>query len=281
MPKLIVENERGERLQLSQNTNYNITSIEGLDPPEANVNIAENANFDGGTEKNSRLNTRNIVLTIVIEYPVEANRIALYKYFRAKKRCTLYFSNGARNVRTTGIVESFDCNAWSKKQIAQISILCPNPYLIDTEQQDVSFSVVEALFEFPFSIEAAGVEFSRMEYNKEETIIAGDIETGMDIQFIATGSATNPTLYNTETLESLKVNISLVKGDVLRINTTRGQKSITYTHEGVTTNVINDLEPGSTWLQLQAGENKLLYTADLNAENLIVRIEFNTLYEGV
>lgn len=281
MPKLIVENERGERLQLSQNTNYNITSIEGLDPPQANVNIAENANFDGGTEKNSRLNTRNIVLTIVLEYPVEANRIALYKYFRAKKKCKLFYTNGARSVRTEGIVESFSCNAWSKKEIAQISILCPNPYLIDTEQQDVSFSVVEALFEFPFSIEAAGVEFSRMEYNKEETIIAGDIETGMDIQFIAVGSATNPTLYNTETLESLKVNISLVKGDVLRVNTTRGQKSITYTHEGVTTNVINDLEPGSTWLQLQAGENKLLYTADLNAENLIVRIEYNNLYEGV
>lgn len=281
MPKLIVENERGERLQLSQNTNYNITSIEGLDPPEANVNIAENANFDGGTEKNSRLNTRNIVLTIVIEYPVEANRIALYKYFRAKKHCTLYFSNGARSVRTEGIVESFECNAWSKKQIAQISILCPNPYLIDTQQQDASFSVVESLFEFPFSIPAAGIEFSRMEYNKEETIIAGDIETGMDIQFIAVGSATNPTLYNTETLESLKVNISLVKGDVLRVNTTKGQKSITYTHEGVTTNVINDLEPGSTWLQLQAGENKLLYTADSNAENFIVRIEYNNLYEGV
>ena len=103
----------------------------------------------------------------------------------------------------------------------------------------------------------------------------------MDIQFIAVGTATNPTLYNTETLENLKVNVSLVKGDVLRINTTRGQKSITLTHEGVTTNVINDLEPGSTWLQLQAGENKLLYTADSNPENLIVRIEYNNLYEGV
>lgn len=281
MPKLIVENERGERLQLSQNTNYKITSIDGLDPPMGNVNIAENANFDGGTEKNSRLNVRNIVLTIVIEYPVEQNRIALYKYFRAKKHCTLYFSNGTRNVRTEGIVESFECNAWSRREIAQISILCPNPYLIDTEQQDVSFSVVEALFEFPFSIPAEGIEFSRMEYNKEETIIAGDIETGMDIQFIAVGSATNPTLYNTETLESLKVNISLVKGDVLRINTTKGQKAITLTHEGVTTNVINDLEPGSSWLQLEAGENKLLYTADANAENLIVRIDYNNLYEGV
>lgn len=281
MPKLIVENERGERLQLSQNTNYNITSIEGLDPPKANVTIAENANFDGGTEKNSRLNTRNIVLTIVIGYPVEANRIALYKYFREKKHCTLYFSNGTRNVRTEGIVESFDCNAWSKKQIAQISILCPNPYLIDTTQQDVNFSVIQSLFEFPVSIPAAGIEFSRMEYDREETIIAGDIETGMDIRFMAIGSATNPTIYNTETLESMKVNISLENGDVLRINTTRGQKAITFTHEGVTTNVINDLEPGSTWLQLQAGVNKLLYTADSNPENLIVNIEYNTLYEGV
>lgn len=281
MPKLIVENERGERLQLSQNTNYLITSIEGLDPPSANVSIAENANFDGGTEKNSRLNTRNIVLTIAIQYPVEANRIALYKYFQAKKRCTLYFSNGARSIRTTGVIESFDCSAWSRKQIAQISILCPNPYLIDTEQQEVSFSVIDSLFEFPFSIPALGIEFSRMEYDQEETIIAGDIETGMSIRFIAVGAATNPTLYNTETLESLKVNISLERGDVLRINTTKGQKSITCTHEGVTTNVINDLEPGSTWLQLQAGENKLLYTADTNPENLIVNIDYSNLYEGV
>ena len=233
MPKLIVENERGERLQLSQNANYQITRIEGLDPPQANVNIAENANFDGGTEKNSRLNTRNIVLTIVLEYPVEANRIALYKYFRAKKHCMLYYSNGARSVRTDGIVESFECNAWNKKEVAQISILCPNPYLIDTNRQEVNFSVIQPLFEFPFSIPAVGIEFSRMEYDQEETIIAGDVETGMDIKFMAIGSATNPLIYNTETMESMKVDISLEKGDILRINTTRGKRSITFTHEGV------------------------------------------------
>ena len=103
----------------------------------------------------------------------------------------------------------------------------------------------------------------------------------MDIRIVAVGSAMNPVIYNTETLESLKVNISLVRGDVLRINTNRGQKSITLTRNGITTNVINDLVPGSTWLQLAPGENTLLYSADMTAENLIVNIEYSTLYEGV
>lgn len=281
MPKLIVENDRGERIQLTQNPNYDILSIDGLYPPSANVNIAENANFDGGTEKNSRLNTRNIVLTIAIHQPIEQNRIALYKYFRVKKHCKLYFSNGTREVYIEGIVEALPVPQWANKERAQVSILCPNPYLIDTKQSETSFSIIESLFEFPFSLPAEGQEFSRMEFNKEETIIAGDIETGMDIQIIATGSASNPVIYNTDTLESLKVNINLVRGDVLRINTNRGQKAITLTHEGVTTNVINDLEPGSKWLQLEPGANDILYSADTSPENLIVNIEYSTLYEGV
>ena len=281
MPKLIVENERGERIQLTQSPNYDVLSIEGLDPPSANVNIAENANFDGGTKKNSRLNVRNIVITIAIHQPIEQNRIALYRYLKSKRECTLYFSNGTRKVFTKGTVESFEVPQWTNKERAQISILCPNPYLIDTEQSQTSFSVVEPLFEFPFSIPAAGQEISRLVFNKEETIIAGDIETGMDIRIVAVGSAMNPVIYNTETLESLKVNISLVRGDVLRINTNRGQKSITLTRNGITTNVINDLVPGSTWLQLAPGENTLLYSADMTAENLIVNIEYSTLYEGV
>lgn len=281
MPKLIVENDRGERMQLTQNPNYDVTSIEGLDPPSANINIAENANFDGGTEKNSRLNVRNIVITIAIHQPVEQNRIALYKYFKVKKHCRLYFSNGSRKVYTDGIVETFPVPQWTKQEIAQISILCPNPYLIDTKQNETSFSVIESLFEFPFSIPAEGQEISRMEFNKEETIIAGDIETGMDIRIVATGSASNPVIYNTDTLESLKVNINLAQGDALRINTNRGKKAITLTRNGTTTNVINNLASGSKWLQLEPGVNKLLYSADASPENLIVNIEYSTLYEGV
>lgn len=281
MYKLTIANEKGAEIQLSQNPSYTITSIDGLNPPQANINIAENANFDGGTLKNSRLGTRNIVITMAIEEPVELNRIALYQFFRVKHKCTVYFKNESRDVYIPGVVESFACGMFAKKEMAQISIICPNPYLIDNALQEAVFSVVQSLFEFPFSIPAAGIAFSDLIYDQEKVITVGDIETGMTITFHATGSVTNPAIYHVDKLQKTKVDISLEAGDVLEINTHRGSKSITLIRNGTSTNVINDLDPTSIWIQLDAGTNTLLYTADENPENLTATISYFNLYEGV
>ena len=73
----------------------------------------------------------------------------------------------------------------------------------------------------------------------------------------------------------------MAQGDVLNINTNKGQKSVTYISNAVSTNVINDLDASSTWLQLDTGQNMMLYTADTGAQNLLCDLIFSDQYMGV
>lgn len=282
MYSLILKNHKGEQIQLSQNPNYSLLRIDGLNPPKSNVNTAVNANFDGSVYKSSRMEERNIVIELAIEGNVEANRIALYQYVKSKKQCTVYYKNSTRNVSIVGYVEGFEIGFFEEKETVQISIICPRPYFVDNVETNLEFSSVTPLFEFPFSIPEEGIEFSSLVLGEEVNIINnGDIETGIIVTFTAYGVVQNPTIYNVETRQSLKVEIEMNEGDILTINTNKGSKSIISTVDGVETNVLNDLAVGSTWLQLESGDNVMTYTADNYPENLTCNIEYSNLYEGV
>lgn len=279
---LAIENHKGERLNLTQNPKYSVTNIEGLTPPQANINTAINANFDGSVFRNSRLTDRNIVITLAIEGDAEANRIELYRYIKAKKQCTIYYRNGKRDVSIVGYVESLNVGIFEQKEIAQVSILCPRPYFADVVQTILDMSATSAMFEFPFSMPDEGIEFSTLTVATESIVQnLGDVETGAVIIFHATGPASNPAIYNVDTGESFKVNISMSAGGLVIIDTIKGEKGVTSVINGVTTNIINNVEMGSTWLQFESGANTMLYNADSSPENLQCYITFNNLYEGV
>lgn len=282
MYTLTIENHKGEQLQLTQNPNYSITSVEGLPPPTANINTAVNANFDGSTYRSSRLNERNIVIMLAIEGDAEANRINLYQYIKAKKQCTLYYQNGSRNVSIVGYVESLEIAIFGEKETAQISIICPRPYFADVVQTILDMSATSAMFEFPFAIEEEGIEFSTLAVATESIVQnLGDVETGAVIVFHATGTASNPVIYNLDTAEFFKVNIDMSAGDLLVISTIKGEKTVTAILSGIEWNYINSMVQGSSWIQFESGANTMLYNADSHPENLECMISFSNLYEGV
>lgn len=283
MFKVIVENFRGERLQLTQNPDYNITTISGLNPPKANINTATNATFDGSVFKSSKVNERNIVLNIVIERNIERNRIALYKYFPTKKNVRMTVQNGTRDVFIIGYVESFEINQFDRKQVAQVSLICPKGYFSASEESVSDMSAVVGLFEFPFySNEGEGFEFSEILLERETNIVnIGDVATGLVIRFHANGEVSDPSFYNVTTGAKIKVNIDLAAGDDLIINTNKGEKSVTLVSAGVSTNVLNDLDLSSEWLLLEPGDNIFLYTAENGGDVCECFVSYNVLYEGV
>lgn len=276
------ENHKGEQIQLYPSVKYTITEITGLNPPSANINTSANANFDGSFFKSSRLNERNIVISLAIEGNAEDNRNELYKYIINKKKCRIIYTNGLHNVYIEGYVETFEISMFNEKETAQISVVCPNPYFKKTESSYVEFVSAIPLFEFPFSIAAAGIEFSRLSLGEEKVLYnAGNAETGMIIEFSAIGQTSNPTLYNVETGKMMKVYLEMDTGDILRINTIKGEKSITKVIDGVETNAINLMDKDSDWLQLESGDNILLYTADYLPLNLVCTLIYRELFEGV
>ena len=284
MFNLRVENTDGQIITLTQDEcNYQVLNIEGLNPPKADIYTKAVASLDGGKFKSSKLQMRNIVLTIKINGDAEANRLHLYEYFRTGAWCKVYYSNGSRNVYIEGYCETIECPLFTVKQQMQISIVCPNPYLksIRTIYADISKSFGD--FEFPFEIEEEGIEFSRYDSGREVTILNnGEIDNGIEITLTAvSGAVVNPIIYNSHTYDYLKLNLTLAEGDIIVINTNRGNKSVKKILNAIETNMINYLESGSTWLQLKVGSNRFTYTAESNEENLRVEFESNLLYEGV
>ena len=70
-------------------------------------------------------------------------------------------------------------------------------------------------------------------------------------------------------------------GDIITITTKTGNKTVTLEREGVTTNIINRLVSGSTWLTLKQGENKFYVRASEGLSSLKVRLIHRNAYLGV
>lgn len=277
-----VKNHIGEVLNLSTSSKYTLYKITGLQPPASAVNTSNNATSDGVTINSVRVDKRNIVLYVAMEGDVEANRINLYRYFPLKQTITLYFKNNKRDVCIEGKVETIQCDFFTKKQVAQISVICPKPYFKAVNDLVSYFSDVSALFEFPFSITETGMEFSAITTNVRKSIInAGDVASGVIIELYAIGTVVNPIIYDVFKRTHIKLMCTLEPGDHVVINTNHGEKSITRVRAGVSSNIMGCLWPSSSWLTLEAGDNVFTYDCDSGNSNLQITFTTPILYGGV
>lgn len=279
---LKVENDRGNTLELTGNPNYTVFKIEGLNPPHANINSSVNTTTDGSSINSVRLENRNIVIYMTVNGDVEANRINLYKYFPVKKKVKIFFNNESRNVYIEGNVELIECDLFTSRQVAQISLICPQPYFKAVNELTSIFSDVSPLFSFPFSVAETGVEISAITTNQRKSIVnAGDIETGAIIKLFAIGTVVNPILYDVLKRTHLKLNFTMLPSDTIIINTNVGEKSIELIRDGVTYNALGYMLPDSTWFTLEAGDNVFTYDADSGNSNLQITFTTSVLYSGV
>lgn len=281
MYKLKIENVNGDRLELTNNPNYDV-KVTGLNPVTSDIITSKVAKRNGARYVNSRKQTRNVVITVYIKEPVEANRIELYKYVKSKEWLRVYYSNKSRDVYVDGYVESFECDLFTQTQTAQISVICPNPQLIDVEPDVKDVSTVIGAFSFPFySTDSELITMSIYDKLARLIINESDDDIGFIYKIHCKGLVVNPTIYMENTKESFKLKGSYRKDTTITITTLDGQKSVTSEYKGVVTNIINDLEPMSTWLKLKAGYNHILQVADTGVENMVSEIIYSKEYEGV
>lgn len=277
-----VENHNGEVLNLSTSSKYTLYKITGLQPPASAVNTSNNATSDGVSVNSVRVDKRNIVLYMALNGDIEESRINLYKYFPLKKTITIFFKHGSRDVYIKGMVELIECDLFAKRQVAQISVICPQPYFKDVSDIISYFSDVTALFEFPFSISEAGVEFSAITTNVRKSIInAGDVPSGVLIDLYAIGTVVNPVIYDVMKRTHIKLMFTMEAGDHVIINTNHGEKSITLVRAGVSTNIMGYMYPSSSWLTLESGDNVFTYDCDSGNSNLQITFTTSVLYGGV
>lgn len=272
----------GDELNLMKSRGYTVTKVEGMEPPKATINTSGNALRDGATFNSAKLGVRNIVIELTFEEPVERNRIALYDFVKVKSKHTIRLTNGERDVTIEGYCESIEIGYFDEREGAQISFICPRPYLTAAAETHIMFSSTEGLFEFPFSITAEGTEFGyRLLADEVPIYNGGDLATGFVATITATGTCINPTIYNTETGGYMKFEITLQAGDVLTVSTITGEKYVELLSGGTRTNALNSLDKTSEWLVLEDGDNIYLITAEQYPENISTEIEFYAIYEGM
>lgn len=281
-----IENTKNNILRLTQNeSDFQILSVRGLNPPNAQINTSKIAGLDGSKFNSSTMNERNLVIMIKLRGDIERNRIRLYSFFRSKEWCKFYYKNNSRDVYIEGYVETVECDLFSNKEIVQVSIICPNPYFKGVEEiiDDISKSL--AVFEFPFAIDIDDpIEFSTVDNSKITNIFNdSESETGVIITIDVLSTISTIQIKGTSRGETFTLDYNFVKNDRITIDTNKGEKSVSLLRNAATINLFSAVRKGSTFFQLDIGDNFFSYLIDDGINDSAVQIFFKhyAMYGGV
>lgn len=280
--KLIYENERGQSIELSVFSPFFLDDVLGLDGMKNNIYTTKVIGQDGETFLSDSTERRNMEIKGKIIENKDVNRSLLLSIFNPKLSGKLTYIN-------KNITRYIKCRIENAPVISRdinpqfiISLLCPNPYWYAKE-----FLTTMALWKnalrFPIIIPKMKPIIFGL---KEPSLIVNinnnsDVECPMRIEFKAKGTLTNPSLFNVNTREFIKINKAMVAGDVISINTARGYERIELVKQGIKANVFNDLDIDSTFLKLNVGDNLFRYDTDTNIENLEVVVYHLPQFVGV
>lgn len=281
MYSVFITNHKNETIELTHSPYFQYVEVDLLNL-KATISSDTLALSDGSLFNSAKVTDKQVPITIQPAFPVEENRLRIYKYFGIKKEITLRYKNGNRDVKLVGYVDSIDGSLYDQTQTLIVNMNCLNPYFQDIDESVVNMSQVVELFEFPFSTVEEGVEMSRIDRTLTTLIINnGDIDTGMIIELKANGTVVNPSIYNANTRESFNLKFTMLTGDLIRINTDLMNRRIQLIRDGVTTNIINYVDRNSDWFYLSTGDNIFAYASEEGAENLSLSFRYINLYEGV
>lgn len=173
-----------------------------------------------------------------------------------------------------------------------ITGVAPDPRWSDDQETTVAAAATLPLFHFPMIIApqphaippeppypAGGVVFGYRQPDLFLTIRnTSSVPVGMRILLRAYGTLSNPRLTNVRTGEFFGLTLGMRGGDSATIVTELGQKSVSGSLIGVEQNLFPYRHIGSSWLQLEVGDNILAYSADSGVDNLDVFVSYYNRY---
>lgn len=290
---LTVTNTRGDSLTFGYHfkllEDFNISGL------PATVSYSESTK-DGSSYQNTKLNNRELEISFYLDKIgrdsvwVEEKRNELYKVFNPKTNPlklsfetkgngSFYLMANAEAVPTFANGRENQSGTWSK---GLIQLSSHDPYIYVQEETKVDIATWFGSFEFPLEIIEPGIDLG---YRSQSLIVnvwnEGQESTGLLLRFKALGTVTNPSLFNVNTQEYIKLNATLVAGDVVEVSTYTGKKRIDLIRNGVKSSLFNALDIQSTFLQLDLGDNLFRYDADDNVDGLEVSITFTPRLLGV
>lgn len=257
---------------------FTVKKIEGLDPVKATLVSSSFANQDGEQYHTSKREPRNIKIKLGLnpDYGIESvmsKREQLYSYFMPKSLAILGFHLFDKfavsvfvdhlDVQIPGRVETFECDPFVEEPEADISLMCfnpdfYNPNLVTFDGMTVA-DLTESVLSYVGSVET-GVTFT---INPDRDLDAFSIYHRPSDNLLRTSDVSYP----------------LLAGDILKITSIVGSKSVRLTRAGVETSILYAQSPQSNWLTLQPGDNNIRVYSD--GAPIPFSIEYTAKYGGL
>ncbi|RDV25347.1 phage tail domain-containing protein [Lysinibacillus capsici] len=282
--KLIFDNHRGQTFEISVSSPFYLDTADGLEALENEFYNVKNYNEDGTNVKGSSVRERNIVINGRIRLDKEVNRQKIIRFFNPKHHFTLRYENGE-------VTRYIDCRVEKSPVVSKhiipefmISFLCPNPWWY-TEEQKYEIAMWVAAFEFELEIDADG-DGIEMGYREPNNVVNvdndSDTASPLRIQFKALGSVVRPQIEVVDTGHIIMIDATLQGGDIVTVNTQRGNEYVILERNGLKINYFNYLSYDSDiQLSVDVGDNLIRYDAAEFVTNLEVNIYFTPQFVGV
>ena len=264
-----------------------------LNPPKANISMTELSVMDGSFYNSARLGARNIVLDLIIldNSTIEQSRHNLYKFLPIKSKIRFEVHTDEEDIYTEGYIEYNDVKIFSNRETASISILCPDPYFYSIEDEVISEVGVSGAFEFPFSNELGTQSLYFGDITRDYTLSVisySNIDVGFIMDIHINGGVGDLLISNQQTSQSMALYLSeigdvigsqLQVGDLIRVNTCTGKKSVNLIRSGLSYNILSCLPRQIDWIRIIPGINYISINGS-GLQNINTTITIKRVYEG-
>ncbi len=293
MRKVTFINSKGESILLTSAVPFILYKIEGSGCPKTTNYISEAPFQDGGEDVGESIAARQLFMEIgiVASTPEEKMRLRskMLSIFNPRLGVGIlqYEYDGGIKIIHSKIDSGPEFPGGKENcspifQRALITLLCPNPFWLDTYESKEEIALWTGEFEFPLEIPEEGIQMGYRESNLIVNVFnKGDVECSMRIEFTALASVVNPSLFNVNTREYIKIKRTLQAGDKLLIDTDPNKTSVELIRNEVKSNVFNYIDLDSTFLKLKTGDNLFRYDAEGGIDNLEASIYYRPQYVGV
>ena len=274
----IIYESRNKKIDLINTPNLTISSYDGLNQPVAEIVSLSNPNIRGTRYQRSSIQDRQISFIFYV-YDVEKTRRKIMDVFKSGEKGTLYLKNEYREGKIDCYTEEVNFDRFQQLTTLQIVLRAPDPYFEGLNEIFVELDNIISQFTLEADIPEEGIDLGVIVDEHTATIVNNtDIDLGFIINVYANGEVKNPVIKNMTTNKKIGVEYTLNAGDLLVINTNKGNKKITLGD----TNLINNIYMGSSFFELVRGENILVFeSADGTGSNANVIIEYNDKYEAI
>lgn len=286
---LTYRNTKGESIIFGQKPPLLLFNKEGFEKVETLVETKKGYNQDGETIISLSLDSREMIVECAIEESDHAEmlryRRTLNRVFNPRYAGTLTYETdiGTYEIDCIPITLEFAESDRTIRLPFTVMLYAADSKFRDTTLIDglIPLSTIEPLQEWPLEI-VADYQFAQAISGEIIQVTNnGDLPTGGLFRLQVSIPVTNPRIYNVLTQEFFGFSGSFASGTLFEINTTARKKSVRKFDGSEWVNAMGERMTGSTFLQINEGDNYFQIQADVGVEGCLGDLTYTPLLIGV